>query len=76
MWTTEVWLKFWCDGHFGWCWTAKTKNVGLLEVFLKQRIEAEVGTKLGKIIHIGKGDVVAMLINHTSAHKLHLLAEG
>jgi hypothetical protein len=52
-----------------------TKGVGLLDVLLKQRIEAEVGTEPGKIIRIGKADVVAILDNHIPAHKLHLQAE-
>jgi hypothetical protein len=53
----------------------QTKGVGLLGVLLKQRIKAEVSTKPGKIIRIGKADVFAMLNNHTPAHKSHLQAE-
>jgi hypothetical protein len=52
-----------------------TKSGGLLDAILKQRIKAEVGAKPGKIIRIGKADVVAMLDNHIPAHKLHLQAE-
>ncbi len=35
-----------------------TKGVGLLDVLLKQRIKAEVSTKPGKVIRIGKAGVM------------------
>jgi hypothetical protein len=52
-----------------------TKGVDLVDVLLKQRIKAEVRTKPGKVIRIGKADVIAMLDNHIPAHKLHLQVE-
>jgi hypothetical protein len=75
VWAMEVWLKIQCNGHVGRRWAATTKGVGLLDILLKQRIKAEVGTKPGKVICIGKAGVIAMLDNHIPAHKSHLQVE-